>query len=109
MSYHIYLNCADPCPHCYIDPMGFTSNAAAMWLEAAIDGYPRMTDLSGLTSEAAKAVIFEVIHKMRMDPERFRAYEPSNGWGKYDDFLPFLVRLHMRLDENPHGTIDITT
>ncbi|MEN6532194.1 MAG: hypothetical protein ABFD89_00930 [Bryobacteraceae bacterium] len=33
------------------------------------------------------------IAEMKANPERFRELNPENGWGSYDDFVPWLERL----------------
>ena len=38
---------------------------------------------------------------MRADPDRFRALDAPNGWGRYDDFIPWLERLLAECQANP--------
>jgi len=37
------------------------------------------------------------IHAMKDDPERFKKLEPDNGWGTYDNFLPWSVICYLVL------------
>lgn len=46
------------------------------------------------------------IKLMEDEPERFRALNASNGWGTYDQFLPWLRDYLAACIENPDATIE---
>ena len=45
---------------------------------------------------------------MRSDPERFKAFDAPNGWGKYEHFLPFVAGLLAACEANPDATITVS-
>lgn len=72
-----------------VDPDGYsnyTSNVAAMFAEA--DFYIR--DLHGMACADAAAVLRDAIARLESDPDRFRALNPENGWGRYETAIEFL-------------------
>lgn len=79
-----------------------THNLTSMAEEAGIyeclwrpeeNGYIRAGQVAGKLREGIKL--------MRDDPERFRKFDASNGWGTYDDFMPWLERVLKACEENP--------
>ncbi len=45
------------------------------------------------------------IAAMKEDPARFEKFNASNGWGLYKNFLPWLERLLVACQENPHALV----
>lgn len=39
------------------------------------------------------------------NPEKYRKYDASNGWGTYDDFLPVVAKIMYALHEYPIGWV----
>ena len=57
---------------------------------------------------AAKDVIepLKAAHKLMLaDPERFKKFNASNGWGLYEHALDFLTDVIRACEENPEGII----
>lgn len=48
------------------------------------------------------------IAAMKSNPEKFRAFEPENKWGTYDNFVPWLERYLAACEENPDAEIEIS-
>lgn len=44
---------------------------------------------------------------MEEDPERFRAFNPPNGWGSYDDFVPVLKSILEACKKAPKAIIGV--
>lgn len=42
------------------------------------------------------------------DPKRFRAFNPSNGWGSYEGLVEFVRRYLEACIENPDATIRVS-
>ena len=42
---------------------------------------------------------------MKANPSRFQAFDASNGWGKYKDFVPWLERLLAACKEFPDAKV----
>jgi hypothetical protein len=50
----------------------------------------------------------KAIAEMESDPERFRAFDASNGWGTYNDFLPWLKRYFEACIKNPDAIVEVS-
>lgn len=48
------------------------------------------------------------IEAMEREPERFVAFNPCNGWGSFDDFLPWLREYLKACVENPKAKIEVS-
>lgn len=46
------------------------------------------------------ALLTRIIKTLEAEPDRFRAMNPDNGWGNYDDFLKVLTDMRDRVPEN---------
>ena len=47
----------------------------------------------------------EGLDRLKSDPERFRRLNAENGWGTYDDFVPWLESYLKACKENPSAKI----
>lgn len=45
---------------------------------------------------------------LKAEPERFRAFDAPNGWGKYEDFLRFVEEYLAACEANPDATIRVS-
>ena len=54
------------------------------------------------------APLREGITLMESDPERFRKYDAPNGWGTYDQFVPWLKRYLAACEESPDAEIAVS-
>lgn len=45
---------------------------------------------------------------MRADPDKFRAFEPDNKWGTYDNFLPWIDRYLTACLEFPNAEVHVS-
>ena len=50
-------------------------------------------------------VIKSGLLQMIDDPGRFLVLEPSNGWGSYEDFLPWLIEYYQACINYPDATV----
>ena len=44
---------------------------------------------------------------MKSDPSRFKAFDAPNGWGTYEQFIPWIERYLQACIENPDATIEV--
>lgn len=44
---------------------------------------------------------------MRGDPIRFKAFDAENGWGIYEDFIPWIEKYLQACIDNPDGIIEV--
>lgn len=48
------------------------------------------------------------IHYLKSNPEQFKQYNATNGWGTYDQFVPWLEELLEACKANPDAEINIS-
>lgn len=46
------------------------------------------------------------ISALKAEPSRFKAMEPKNKWGTYDNFIPWLERLLEACEKNPEAKVE---
>lgn len=101
MSLHLYL--IDECPHCGRDDtitFNITHNLTKMAIAAKI--YQCLWRPEENTT--ALDIILDLtagIKEMVNDPERFKKFDSPNGWGIYDQFLPWLEQVLKACVNNP--------
>ncbi len=83
-----------------------THNLGAMAGEAGIYHCLWRPDEIGIT-EASELIkpLADALRVMRENPARFEAYNPSSGWGSYEDFLPWIERYLIACKEYPDATV----
>jgi len=47
----------------------------------------------------------DAIYKMKRAPKLYKQYDSPNGWGKYDNFLPWLEGLLAACKEHPNAVV----
>ncbi len=47
------------------------------------------------------------IHKMIKEADYFKQFEAENGWGTYNNFLPWLIDVYTACVENPESLISV--
>lgn len=48
----------------------------------------------------------EGLHRLKMDPERFKKFNPENGWGSYDGLVKFVSNYLDACYEYPESKIE---
>ena len=48
----------------------------------------------------------EAIALLKEDPEKYKKYNPENGWGSYDSFLKFLINLLDACIDDPTADVE---
>lgn len=48
------------------------------------------------------------LDKMSTNPEHYKQFDSANGWGIYNDFLPWLNELLEACEEYPHAILRIS-
>lgn len=46
--------------------------------------------------------------KMKADPNKYREYDSPNGWGKYDDFVPWIERYIEACKQDPDAEVSVS-
>jgi hypothetical protein len=45
---------------------------------------------------------------LKAEPDRFKAFNPENGWGSYDDFVPWVERYLTACEEYPDAEVSVS-
>ena len=60
----------------------------------------------GVTKAGQLAPLLRVgLEALRADPERFRAFDAPNGWGTYDQFVPWVERYLAACEVHPDADV----
>lgn len=46
------------------------------------------------------------LHKLRADPDRYKVYNPPNGWGDYDGLVRFVADYLAACERNPDARVE---
>ena len=66
-------------------------------------------DENGITTAAQVIEPLKAgIAALKADPDRFRPLSASNGWGTYDQFLPWLKEVLAACEANPDAEISVS-
>lgn len=105
MSLDITLtNHCDYCGHDYSYSCNITHNLGQMAREAGI--YDLLWNASGKAGAMIKPLAKAIID-MEARPEYYRQFDAPNGWGIYDDFLPWLNEILQQCVDNPEAVITV--
>lgn len=83
-----------------------THNLTDMWKALGI--YDALYNSAGKTAKEVLPILEEGLQKMRKDPHEYKKYDSPNGWGLYENALPWLAELVADFAEYPDGVIDIS-
>ena len=53
-------------------------------------------------------LIEEGLAKLKADPEYYKKFDSPNGWGKYEDFVPFVEEYLAACKENPDAEVSVS-
>jgi hypothetical protein len=85
-----------------------THNLGKMAEEAGIYECLWRPDELGITqAESLIKLLSEGLRKLKRDPERFIPLNPPNGWGSYDDFVPWLERYLIACITYPEAKVSV--
>ena len=89
MSLDLYYK-INPCPHCGRSDeevhINVTYNLTKMWMAACPED-TRLIEIDDMTGAEAKPKLERAFRKLMADPEKYKQYEPENGWGTYAGLL----------------------
>jgi len=86
-----------------------THNLGEMAKEAGIYMHLWRPDELGIT-QACELIepLRQGLHLMKSDPERFRAFDSPNGWGLYENFIPWIERYLEACYEYPDANVEVS-
>ncbi len=86
-----------------------THNLGKMAKEAGIYQHLWRPDELGITKAGELiAPLRHGIETMEADPERFKAFDSPNGWGRYKDFMPWLKRYLEACEDYPDADVEVS-
>ena len=68
----------------------------------------RPEDLAIEFAEQLVPVLEAGINELKANPERFKTLDAKNGWGTYDQFVPWLEKYLAACKENPEAHIGVS-
>lgn len=77
----------------------YTHNCNGMVRDAGVPDWLQWDD--GISSPDLVAKLATAIAGLEAEPDRFRAMNPSNGWGDYDSLLETLKEIHAQAVKFP--------
>ena len=86
-----------------------THNLGEMASEADLYKYLWRPDENGIT-RAAELIdpLTEGLARLKADPDRFKSYNPSNGWGSYEGLVKFTENYLEACKRFPRATVKIS-
>ena len=106
MSLDVYLTRTQPTT---VFDANITHNLGAMAEEAGIYKHLWRPEEIGIT-KASQLIepLREGIALMKIEPLRFEKHNPTNGWGSYKDFVPWLERYLAACEEYPDADVGVS-
>ena len=83
-----------------------THNLNEMWQQLGI--YDALYNSEGKKAKDVLPVMREGLRLMIENPVHFKRFSAPNGWGTYEQALPWLVELVAEFEEHPNGVIGIS-
>ena len=104
MSLDVYLTAVRPTN---VFKANITHNLGEMAGEAGIYKALWRPEEIGITTAAQLIPLLrEGVAKMKADPARFENLNPSNGWGSYADFVPWIEEYLAACEANPDAHVE---
>lgn len=106
MSLDVYLTLLQPTA---VFDANITHNLNRMAKEAGIyEACWRPEEIGIAKASQLIEPLRQGIALMESDPERFEKYDAPNGWGTYNDFLPWLKRYLEACIEHPDADVSVS-
>lgn len=84
-----------------------THNLSGMAMEAGIYMCLWRPDelWSNPTADKIIPILEEGLEKLKSNPEHYKQFDASNGWGTYKDFIPFVEGVLNACKKHPKSTV----
>lgn len=94
------------CESCDVYSANITHNLNRMAEEAGVYQLLWHPEQSGIV-EASQMIehLSDAVALMRRDPDRFKSFNPSNNWGSYDTFVPWLEKFVTACRNYPNAKV----
>lgn len=111
MSYDIHfkakLEGCDKYVPIYIEHDNYTYNLSKAWRAASGLEDFNLQDLDGANAEKGLPIIKKIIDELTNNPEKYRDYEPSNGYGNIETSVGFLKGIANTWEEYPTAILEV--
>ena len=111
---YVLRTCPCPCQHTYKDPCeattlfsaNITHNLGRLAEEAGVYLAVWRPEEAGI-NQAGQLIepLSKAIELLKREPDRFRQFNAANGWGTYDQFLPWLQSYLDACLQHPTATV----
>jgi hypothetical protein len=120
MSLDVYLHIekgTEDCPHCAqpyaagetVFDANITHNLSKMASEAGIyEALWRPDEVGIMKAAQLIAPLAEGLAKMKADREHFEKFNSPNGWGMYENFVPWVERYLKACTEYPEAYVTVS-
>lgn len=106
MSLDVYLRKVQPCD---VYEANITHNLTEMAKEAGLyEALWRPEELKVTWAHQLKPFLKKGLKRLKQEPERFKKFNPKNGWGSYDNLVSFVEKYLEACKENPDSYIEIS-
>lgn len=103
MSADIYLSATDCCSS---HDHNITHNVGPMLRAAGLDWHDYRGE--SLTARHLAIEATGALERLVREPDEFRPMGAPNGWGTYDQVLPFLARLILDCIKHPDAIVSVS-
>jgi hypothetical protein len=112
MSLDVYLD-MPKCPNCgrggTLYNANITHNLAEMATAAGIYRWLwRPEELGVKTAQELIEPLARAIHDMKSEPDFYKKHDSPNGWGTYDDFVPWLEKYLQACELYPESLVSVS-
>lgn len=90
----------------YLLNLNITHNLGTMWQEAGI--YDALYNSAGMQASEVLPVLVNGLSDMIANPEKYKKLNSPNGWGLYENAVPWLAELIKGFNENPDAIIEVS-
>ena len=109
MSLDFYLGYENDGHFNEVFDINITHNLNSMAEAAGIYKALWRPDENGFKKSKDIIQILEIgLKKMKENPEEFKKYNPSNGWGTYEGFIQFVESVLEACKEYPNALIEVS-
>ncbi len=106
MSLDVYLTAVRPTE---VYSRNITHNLGKMAAEAGIyEALWRPEEINVATAEQLVPLLEAGLETLRADPERFKKFNPENGWGDYEGLVNFVEAYLQACKENPDAEVNVS-
>jgi hypothetical protein len=106
MSLDVYLEAVRTC---VVYDSNITHNLNRMADAAGIYRHLWRPDEIGITTAAQLIEPLQTgLALMKSDPARYEAFNSPNGWGRYQDFVPWVEAYLRACEDNPDATVRVS-